>query len=200
MNSLNELFEDTVKDIYSGEKQALKGMQKMLKKTTDAKLKQTIETHIRETEEQIKQVEEVARMGGFKPSGKVCAGMKGVVEEADEHLKEFEKGPVLDAAIIACAQKVEHYEIANYGTARTWAEQLGMADCARILETILKQEETADELLNQCALGGVNEQAARSDGSAKASGAAKRIGGSRAKTGSTASKGAAKPGGRAKML
>lgn len=161
MNSLNELFEDSIKDIHNAEKQLLKALPKLAKSAQHPMLRRSIENHMVETEGQIKRLEEVARIGGFKPTGMVCKGMQGLIEEANEHMKEGKPGPVMDAEIIASAQKAEHYEICAYGTAKAWAEQLGMQECVMLLDQTLKEEEKTDQLLNRLAESEVNQMAAR---------------------------------------
>ena len=170
MENLQELFEDTIKDIYNAEKQFLKAMPKLMKATENTKLQKAIESHITQTEEQVRRLEQVAEMGGFKPSGKVCKAAQGLVEEADEHLKEVEAGPTLDAAIIACAQKNEHYEICSYGTVIAWAETLGNKDAVKLLQQTLAEEEQTDELLS-----GISESVnkAAMEGSKKTASSAK---------------------------
>ena len=152
MENLQELFEDTIKDLYNAEKQFLKAMPKLMKAAQDPQLKAAIQTHISQSEGQVQRLEKVAEMGGFKTSGKVCKAAQGLVEEANEHLEEGKPGPTLDAAIIACAQKNEHYEICSYGTVIAWADALGNDDAVALLQESLEEEEQTDELL-----GGISE-------------------------------------------
>ncbi len=160
MSSMKEAFEDLIKDIYNAEKQIEKALPKVIKKVTDAELKQALTMHLEETKSQTKRVEEIAKIRGFKPSGKVCMGMKGILEEGEEHMEEPE-GAVLDANFIAASQKIEHYEICNYGTARAWAQQLGYTDVIPLIEEILAEEENADKKLTAIAEGRVNKEAAQ---------------------------------------
>ncbi|RYG29253.1 ferritin-like domain-containing protein [bacterium] len=160
METLQELFEDSVKDVYSAEKQFLKAMPKLAKAAQSESLKEAINTHIEQTKVQIERLEKVGEVGGFKLSGKVCKAAQGLVEEADEHLEEGKPGPVLDAAIVACAQKNEHYEIGTYGTIITWAQELGMKDAVAILKETLAEEEATDKLLSGVAKKEVNKSAA----------------------------------------
>src|SRR4051794_14661074 len=125
MNSLKELFEEEIKDLHNAERQITKALPKMIKATTNQQLKEGMQRHLQQTEEHVRRLEEVAKMCGFKPTGKVCKAMQGLVEEASEVLKEGKPSPVLDAALIASAQRVEHYEIAAYGCAIQFAKQLG---------------------------------------------------------------------------
>ncbi|RYG27023.1 ferritin-like domain-containing protein [bacterium] len=159
METLQELYEDSIKDIYNAEKQFLKAMPKLLKAARNESLKKAIESHIEQTKGQVARLEEAAKLGGFKPTGKVCLAAKGLVEETEEHLKEGKPGPVMDAAIVACAQKNEHYEIGTYGTIITWAEELGLKDAAKLLKDSLAEEESTDKQLSAVAKAEVNKQA-----------------------------------------
>jgi ferritin-like metal-binding protein YciE len=114
---------------------------------------------LQQTEGHVQRLEQVAQTCGFKPTGKTCPAMQGLVEEANEHMKEGEPGPVMDAVLIASAQKVEHYEICAYGTARAWAELLGQQEAVQLLQQTLQEEEQTDEKLNQLAEGGINQEA-----------------------------------------
>lgn len=158
MNSMQEAFEDLIKDIYNAEKQIEKALPKVMKKVSDGTLKQAMATHLEETKNQVKLVEEIAKQCGFKQTGKVCHGMMGIIEENTEHLTE-EPSAVLDAVIIAGAQKIEHYEICNYGTARAWAQQLGLNQVVPLIERILHEEEATDKKLNEIAMNMVNVEA-----------------------------------------
>jgi ferritin-like metal-binding protein YciE len=159
MKTLNDLFQDTIRDIYSSEKLLLKAMPDMAQAAQNPRLQQAIQKHITQTEEHVRRVEQVAQKLGFDPSGVTCQGTVGLVKEAQEHIEEFGGSATGDAAIIACAQKSEHYEIANYGTAVTWAEMLGFGDVVSILEATLQEEEETDDLLTQLAESEVNQQA-----------------------------------------
>lgn len=159
MSTLRELFEDTVKDLYNAEKQFIKGMQKLSKASKNQNLKKAIDDHRIQSEEHTRRLEKAAEMCGFKPTGKACKAAQGLIEEATEHVEEFDAGPVLDAAIIACAQKNEHYEICSYGTIIAWAEQLGLNDVIPIFQQTLAEEEQTDDLLSQLAVQEVNAQA-----------------------------------------
>lgn len=161
METLQELFEDTIKDLCNAEKQFLKAMPKLAKAAQNESLKSAIEAHQKQSEGHVDRLEQVAKMCGFKTSGKVCKAAQGLVEEAEEHLEEGKPGPVLDAAIVACAQKNEHYEICSYGTVITWAQQLGLKDAAELLKQNLAEEEQTDKLLTQVAKKGVNKEAAK---------------------------------------
>jgi ferritin-like metal-binding protein YciE len=141
MSEFQEAFEDLIKDMYSAEKQVVKALPKAAKAATDDGLREAIQEHIQQTEEHVNRLEKVAELGEFKPSGKVCAAAKGIIEEMAEALEEHEPGPILDAVMVCAAQKFEHYEIANYGTAVSWAKLLGLDDCVEVLQQTLEEEE-----------------------------------------------------------
>ncbi len=156
--TLDDLYQDTIKDIYSSETQLLAAMPKLSQAATDPELKAAIEKHAQETEQQIERIRQVAQMGGFSPEGVMCQGTVGLIKEAEEHLEEFQGEPTGDAAIIASAQKNEHYEIANYGTAATFAETLGYSEAAMLLRQTLQEEENTDKILTQLATSGANQE------------------------------------------
>jgi len=157
---MDDLFLHTLKDIYHAEKQILKALPKMAKNTESAELKKAFSDHLAETEEQVTRLEKVFDMLGKKAQGIPCPAMQGLVEEGKEAMDEIEDAEVLDAALLAGAQAVEHYEISRYGTLVAWAKQLGLADAARLLDETLAEEKRADELLSRLALGAVNRKAA----------------------------------------
>lgn len=158
-NTLEKLFEDTLKDLYNAEKQFLKAMPKLAKAATNADLKTAIYKHATQTEGHVERLSKIAEKLDIRPSGKVCKAAQGLVEEAEEHLEEVEEGPVLDAAIIVCAQKNEHYEICSYGTMIAWAEQLGYKDAISLLQATLDEEKETDESLSALAEQNVNAEA-----------------------------------------
>ncbi len=160
-NSLQDLYQDKLKDIYDAEHQGLEAMTQMAAKTEHAELRRGLEAHARQTEEQIRRLEQLFEKHGKKPERKTCAGMKGIVAEGQQHMKEAKDPDARDAVIICSAQAVEHYEIAGYGTARTWARQLGLEDDARVLQQTLDEEGQADKLLTQVAESMVNRDAAK---------------------------------------
>lgn len=162
-NTLEKLFEDTVKDLYNAEKQFLKVMPKLSKAAQSEELKNAIDQHVTQTEEQIKRLEEVAKFLETKPTGKVCKAAQGLVEEAQEHLEEVEAGPVLDAAITVCAQKNEHYEICSYGTLIAWANELGYDEIVSLLETTLEEEKATNDGLTQIAEASLNQEASEEE-------------------------------------
>ncbi len=155
---LEKVMKEGLKDIYYAEKQLAKALNKMAKGAENAELKQGFETHREETLTQIEKLEQVFEMLGMRAAGKKCPAMDGLIEEGSEALEEYDKGPARDAALIMSAQKVEHYEIASYGSLRTFAEVLGYTDCAQIFEEILEQESATDEKLTAVAQT-VNEDA-----------------------------------------
>ena len=146
-NDLEKLLVDGLKDIYYAEKKLVPALKKMGKKASNAQLADAFATHQMQTEEQVRRLDEAFASVGLKPAGKKCAAMDGLLEEGNEHIEEYSKGPGLDAAMIVGAQKVEHYEIAAYGSLRTFANTLGHTQAARIFEEILQQESDTDELL-----------------------------------------------------
>jgi ferritin-like metal-binding protein YciE len=153
---LDELFHDTLKDIYYAEKKILSALPKMAKAVESDELRAAFETHHEETEEQISRLEQVFEAIDAKPQGKKCAAIEGILEEGQEIMKEYKGSPALDAGMLAAAQAVEHYEISRYGTLRAWAEELGLEDVAKLLEETLKEEEATDEKLTELAEGAVN--------------------------------------------
>src|SRR3954463_9845468 len=155
--NLNELFVEEVKDIYDAEKQLVKALPKMAKATENSDLRGAFEAHLEITKAHVSRLEEVFRILGVPARGKTCEGMKGLIEEGQKAIQEME-GTVLDAALIASAQKVEHYEIATYGTLATFAEVLDMQDAKDLLGQTLDEEKEADEKLTQIA-GQINPEA-----------------------------------------
>lgn len=159
MKTFDKAFEDLIKDMYSAEKQVLKALPKAAKVAQNADLKAGFEEHRAQTEEHVSRLEEVAQVCGFKPTGKVCKAAQGLIEEMSEIITEEEAGPVKDAMLICGGQKFEHYEIANYGTAVTWATMLGKKDCVKLLQMTLDEEKQTDEKLTELADSVVNQEA-----------------------------------------
>jgi len=151
MDSLQELFQDELKDIYSAEHQLLKALPKMAKKASSAKLKQAFTSHLKETENQINRLDTIGEELGMKLTGKKCHAMAGLVEEGKEVLEDDGPGAVIDAALIGAAQRVEHYEMAAYGTVRAMASELGLAKAAKLLQQTLDEEGNADQKLTAIA-------------------------------------------------
>jgi ferritin-like metal-binding protein YciE len=159
-SKLMKLFEDELKDIYWAEKALTKALPKMIKNATATELVEALENHLAETESQVEKVEQVFDILGKKVQAKKCEAMAGLIKEAEEIIKETDKGAMRDAGIISAAQKVEHYEIATYGTLRTFARTLGLDNVASILEEILNEEKNADSKLTEVAETTINVQAA----------------------------------------
>jgi len=151
MESLKELFVEELQDLYSAETQITKALPKMAKAATSPALKDAFESHLEETREQIKRLDQIFESLGENSKGKTCEGMKGLLKEGDELMKEDADPEVMDAGLIAAAQRVEHYEMAGYGTVRTYAELLGEDDAVSLLETTLKEEKAADSKLSKVA-------------------------------------------------
>ena len=142
INTLDDLFHETLKDLYYAEKKLVKTLPKMAKQATSPTLKEAIEHHLNETESHVTRLEEVFGTMGKKPTSKKCEALEGLVKEAEEVLAEIEDGPTIDAAIISSSQTVEHYEIARYGTLVCWARQLGLKDAEFLLQKTLDEEQT----------------------------------------------------------
>ena len=158
-SQLMKLFEEELKDIYWAEKALTKAIPKMVKNATSEELIEALENHLAETEEQVKRVEQVFEILGKKATAKKCEAMEGLLKEAEAIMEECEEGAMCDAGIISAAQKVEHYEIASYGTLRQFAETLGLEDVEELLQTTLDEEKAADEKLTEVAVAAINIQA-----------------------------------------
>jgi len=156
---LSDLFEDSLKDIYWAEKALVKALPKMMKNATNEKLKTAIEKHLAETETHVKRLEDIFESMGKKAQAKKCDAMQGLLDEADSIVQETEPGTVRDAGIIAAAQKVEHYEIATYGTLAAFAKILEEGDALKNLLTTLEEEKNCDESLTQLADINLNSKA-----------------------------------------
>ena len=157
--TLQELFHDTLKDIYFTEKKILSALPKMAKAANSDELRAAFEKHERETEGQVDRLEQVFEILGEAPKGKTCDAILGLIEEGQEIMKEYKGNPALDAGLLAAAQAVEHYEISRYGTLKTWAGELGMDEAVRLLDTTLAEEKKTDEALTQLAETVVNQEA-----------------------------------------
>lgn len=155
-SQLMKLFEDGLKDIYWAEKALTKAIPKMIKNTTSEELIEALENHLAETSEQVKRVERVFEIMGEKVTAKKCEAMVGLIQEAEAIMEECEEGAMRDAGIISAAQKVEHYEIASYGTLCQFAETLGLGDAAELLQATLDEEKAADDKLTEIAVSSVN--------------------------------------------
>src|SRR5689334_4836073 len=159
MQTLEDLYMDMLKDLYSAEKQLVKALPKMAKNSQSSDLQKAFQEHLKQTEGHVERIERIFSNMGGSPRGKKCVGMEGLVEEGNELLQENVEPDVLDAGLIAAAQKVEHYEIASYGTVRTWAERLGYNDAAKLLQQTLDEESAANEKLTEIAETFVNMEA-----------------------------------------
>ncbi|MFL6513428.1 MAG: ferritin-like domain-containing protein [Chthoniobacterales bacterium] len=159
LESLETLYIEELRDIYNAENQLVKTLPKMAKAAASEELKQAFEEHLEQTKEHIERLEEIFGKLDKKPSGKTCHGMQGLIEEGSEIMKHDGDDHVLDAGLIAAAQKVEHYEMASYGTVRTWAEMLGEDDAADLLQQTLDEEGETDKRLTELAEEIVNVQA-----------------------------------------
>ena len=156
---LDDLFHDTLKDIYFAEKKILATLPKMAKAAQNEELAKAFEQHRIQTEGHVERLEEVFAMIDEKPQGKTCDAIVGITEEGAEIMKEYKGSPALDAGLLAAAQAVEHYEISRYGTLRTWAEELGLSDAASLLQETLDEEKETDATLTKIAETVVNQEA-----------------------------------------
>ena len=157
--TLQELFHETLKDIYFAEKKILGSLPKMAKAAQSPELKAAFEKHETETKDHVARLEEIFDEIDETPRGKTCDAIMGIIEEGQEVVKEFKGAPALDAGLLAAAQAVEHYEIARYGTLKTWATELGLSQAVGLLETTLGEEKKTDETLTMLAQSGVNRHA-----------------------------------------
>jgi ferritin-like metal-binding protein YciE len=159
IKTLEEAFVHGLSDIYSAEKQLVKALPKLAKASSNPKLAEGFEKHLVETEGQVARIDKIVEESGIKLQRIKCKAMEGLVEEGQETIKEIEEGPVRDVMLIAGAQKVEHYEIAAYGSLIEIAKQLGHINAARLLADTLKEEKATDEILSKLAISDVNEEA-----------------------------------------
>jgi ferritin-like metal-binding protein YciE len=160
IKTMQELLIYELKDLYSAEKQIVRALPKIAKASTSPELQQALLQHLEETKAQVTRLEKISGIVGKKLTGKTCAGMKGVLEEGSEVPEDIDKGNVRDAALISASQRVEHYEMAGYGSARDFAKQLGLSDVAQLLDETLSEEKAADKLLTGIAKG-VNKSATK---------------------------------------
>jgi ferritin-like metal-binding protein YciE len=155
LDTLKDVLEDQIKDLYNAENQLVKALPKLAKRANDPGLREAFENHLEQTKGHVERLESVAEILEIKPSGKTCKAMKGLIEEGKEVLDDEGDGPAVDAALIAAAQRVEHYEISAYGSARAMAEQLGEDKVIQLLQQTLDEERAADEKLTDISTGGV---------------------------------------------
>ena len=156
---LDELFHDTLKDIYFAEKKILATLSEMAKAAQSEELRAAFEKHEAETEDQVGRLEQVFAAIDKKPQGKTCAAIVGITDEGAEIMKEYKGSPALDAGLLAAAQAVEHYEISRYGTLIAWAEELGLEDAIPLLQDTLEEEKATDETLTDIAKTAINQRA-----------------------------------------
>jgi len=157
---LEELFEDTLRDIYYAERQILKALPKMARAAQSEDLRAGFEHHREQTQGQIDRLEQIFELLGQRPRGKTCDAILGIIEEGKEIMDEYKGTSAIDAGLVSSAQAVEHYEIARYGTLKTWAKQLGMAEAAALFDETLKEEVETDKILSQLATSQANRKAA----------------------------------------
>jgi ferritin-like metal-binding protein YciE len=163
LNTLEELYIEQLRDLYSAENQILKALPKMIKAASHTELQRAFRTHEKQTAQQVKRLERIFKDLDMSPRGKKCAGMEGLIKEAQELIKERPDPDVLDAGLISAAQHVEHYEMAGYGTVRTYARQLGLDRHAELLQTTLDEEGETDKLLTELAETSINLDAEEQD-------------------------------------
>lgn len=156
---LEDLFYETLRDIYYAERRLLKALPKMARGAESPKLAEAFNTHKDETEGHVERLQQVFEIFGKRAQGKTCPAIDGIVEEGEEIMADFKSSPALDAGLIASAQAAEHYEITRYGTLKRWAEELGMSDAATLLEQTLAEEKKTDELLTQLPETAANQKA-----------------------------------------
>ena len=161
LESLDDLLQDELRDMYDAEKQLTKALPKMAKNATSEELKQAFEEHLSQTEQHVERLEQAFEQLDIPARAKKCEGMKGLIAEGQEMMSEADDDATRDAVMIASAQKIEHYEIASYGSARTWANQLGKSEVASLLEETLEEEKETDQRLTTIAESMVNPQAAQ---------------------------------------
>jgi ferritin-like metal-binding protein YciE len=159
LESLQDLYLEQLKDLHSAEEQIIEALPKMIKQAKNPELRQGFEKHLNQTKEQLRRLDQIGQRAGQKLSGHTCKGMEGLIEEGEELMKERADSDVLDAALISAAQRVEHYEMAGYGCARTYARLLGLDDDAKLLQQTLDEEGETDHLLTDMAERVINVQA-----------------------------------------
>jgi ferritin-like metal-binding protein YciE len=159
MDEINKLMIEQLRDAYSAEKQALRAMPRMMKKATAQSLKDALQMHVEQTEGQVERLEKALELMNARPGRKVCEGMRGIIEEGQHELEDHDKGPLMDTLIVACQQRVEHYEIASYGTMAALAKAAGQQEVANLLAETLQEEKQTDEKLTQLAESELNPAA-----------------------------------------
>ncbi len=159
MQSMNDLMLHFLQDIYYAERLGLKSFPKLMKAIESDELKEALSMHKDQSEQQVERLKTVFEALGKRPKGKTCAAMDGLVEECEEAIEEGEKGPVLDSALLACAQAIEHYEIARYGAMLSWAKQMGLDEAVEALQETLDEEKASDQKLTEIAESMLNQAA-----------------------------------------
>jgi len=157
--TLEDLFLETLKDIYYAERKILKALPKMARAAQSDELRMAFEKHKDQTEGQVERLQKIFELMGKRAQGKTCPAIEGIIDEGEEIIEEFKDMPALDAGLIGSAQAVEHYEITRYGTLKRWAEELGMDEAARLLDETLQEESQTDEVLTQLAEASINQHA-----------------------------------------
>ncbi|KEC72195.1 UNVERIFIED_ORG: ferritin-like metal-binding protein YciE [Rhizobium esperanzae] len=157
--TLEDLFYDTLKDIYFAERQILRALPKMARAAQSSELKAGFQKHLEETEGQVERLQQVFEKIGKRAQGKTCEAIQGIIAESEDIMEEFKGTPALDAGLISAAQAVEHYEIARYGTLKTWAAMLGLKDVVSLLDQTLQEETATDKTLSQLATTAANQKA-----------------------------------------
>lgn len=171
INDVQELMVVGLQDLFDGENKAVAAYPQLIQSVTNPQLKQAFEQHMQQSQTQADRLQQLAQQMGISAQGEECVAIQGLIQEAQKKVQMVAPGPVLDAALIGAAQKIEHLEIAGYGTARTLAQQLGQMDAVQVLEGILREEKATDEKLTQIAESQVNEQASQASGSSQMAGA-----------------------------
>ncbi|HZH98625.1 MAG TPA: ferritin-like domain-containing protein, partial [Fimbriimonadaceae bacterium] len=167
LNSLRDLFVEEMKDLYSAERQIIAALPKMAKAVQNEELRKAFETHLEETKVQVERIQQICEQLGVKPTGHPCKAMEGIIAEGQELLEQKGEPNVIDAALIGAAQRVEHYEIAAYGCARTYARILGLKEAEQMLQQTLDEESKTDELLTKLAESHINQDADKGEESGR---------------------------------
>ena len=164
INSLKQLYVEELKDAYDAENQIVKALPKLIKATSTPQLREALEDHLEQTRGHVQRLEQIFESLGEPAKAKKCDGIRGILEEGEKTIDDGEQGPVLDAGLIAGAQRVEHYEMAAYGSLKTWAKQLGDSQAVQLLEQTLNEEKEADRKLSEIAAKSVNAEASKAMG------------------------------------
>jgi ferritin-like metal-binding protein YciE len=171
VNSLKQLYVEELKDAYDAEHQIVKALPKIIKAASTPKLREALQAHLEQTKGHVQRLEQIFDVLGEPAKAKKCDGLRGILDEGEKTISDGEQGPVLDAGLIAGAQRVEHYEMAAYGSLKTWAEELGESRAVQLLEKTLNEEKEADKKLTEIANSTVNAEASRAGEKSKSAGA-----------------------------